>query len=311
MRIAVNGFGRVGRIAARLAVERPDRFKLVQINASKSAVDVARALAYDSVHGRFSGVEVIDDDLYVRGGRVVLTQSRSPAESEWDGAVVLETTGRDYDMRPHLESAAAVLISAPADVPMFVFGVNHETYAGESIVSCASCTTTALAPILQSLHRRSGIVEGFVTTVHAVTQSQGLLDGSKRSALLNVIPASTGAACAIGRILPELEGRLRATALRVPTANVSVLDVTCRVAGKFSELDVEYAEPGLVSQDFVGDTRSCIVASTSTLGDLVHIRAWYDNEAGYAMRMLDLAEYIRSRAPHVNASRNEHQFEHP
>ena len=351
--LGINGFGRIGRLATRLAVERPERFALKAINASGSLEFLKYNLLHDSVHGWAHcrhAIEVDSDHpsaFLIHGKRVVVTNFRDPALTEWgehgEDMHVLEMTGAFLTQeaaRPHIDNGGAkkVVMSAPAkDLPhtqMYVMGVNHEEYSANSheIISCASCTTNGLAPLVKAVHDKFGIDEGLMTTIHAVTGSQTTLDSTRegqktersvqaagkqkwrtgRCALNNIIPASTGAAKAVGYVIPELQGKLTGMSFRIPTPNVSVVDLTVRLSSDatYDQVCEElkhrastdlagilgYEDDPLVSQDFVGDIRSSIFDATAGLSledsRLIKLVAWYDNEMGYSMRMLDLAEYV-------------------
>lgn len=332
LRIGINGFGRIGRLVARLAAERED-VEIAAVNDPQlNADDMAYLLEFDSVHGRFrkpcsaeGGILTID------GHKVQTCACREPAKIPWKdfGAdYILESTGLFTTMdkaQAHLEAGAKkVVISAPsADAPMFVCGVNLDAYdPSMGVVSNASCTTNCLAPLAKVLEKRFGIEEGLMTTVHAATATQKTVDGasgkdrrSGRGILNNIIPASTGAAKAVGKVIPSLNGKLTGMAFRVPTADVSVVDLTCRLqadtdyAGICAELEraareelsgiLEYVDSDVVSSDFIGDTHTCIFDARAgiMLGDrFVKLVAWYDNEAGYASKCLDLMEYMRAAA---------------
>lgn len=327
IKLAINGFGRIGRMVFRHALERDD-VEIVAINDMLEPEHLLYLLKYDSVHGRLADEFSINEgNLQVRGLSIRLSAEKDPAKLAWDDAgvdVVTECTGlftgRDA-ASAHLKAGARkVVISAPsADAPMFVMGVNHQQLkSSDLVVSNASCTTNCLAPLAKVINDAFGIEEGLMTTVHAVTATQMTVDGASRkdfrggrSALLNIIPASTGAAKAVGKVIPELAGKLTGMSLRVPTADVSVVDLTVRLqnatdyesikslirAASQNELKniLGYTEDAVVSQDFIGDKRSSIfdaeagIALTPTFYKLI---AWYDNEAGYAERLLDLSAYM-------------------
>jgi glyceraldehyde 3-phosphate dehydrogenase len=285
-------------------------------------------LKYDSTHGKFNGtVEVVDGQLVVNGKTVRVTAQRNPADLAWDtiGAdVVVEATGlflTDETARKHIQAGAKkVVLSAPSKdaTPMFVMGVNHNEYAGQDVVSNASCTTNCLAPLAKVLNDNFGIVDGLMTTVHATTATQKTVDSPSskdwrggRGASQNIIPSSTGAAKAVGKVIPELNGKLTGMAFRVPTADVSVVDLTvnlakpatyaeiCAAMKAASEGDMKgvmgYTEDAVVSQDFIGDVRTSIFDATAGIAltdTFVKLVAWYDNEIGYSNKVLDLVAHI-------------------
>ena len=325
--VGINGFGRIGRFVFRAACERDD-IEIVGINDLLDAEYMAYMLKYDSTHGRFKGsVEVIDGNLVVNGKTIRVTAERDPANLAWGDIaadVVVESTGlflTDETARAHIKAGAKkVVLSAPSKdaTPMFVMGVNHSEYAGQDIVSNASCTTNCLAPLAKVINDKFGIVDGLMTTVHAATATQKTVDGPSmkdwrggRGAYQNIIPSSTGAAKAVGKVIPALNGKLTGMAFRVPTADVSVVDLTvnlaksasydeiCAAVKEASEGELAgilgYTEDAVVSQDFVGDVRTSIfdakagIALTDTFVKLV---SWYDNEIGYSNKVLDLAAHI-------------------
>lgn len=327
VKVAINGFGRIGRFVFRAACERSD-IEIVGINDLLDADYMAYMLKYDSTHGRFNGtVEVVDGHLVVNGQTVRVTAERNPADLAWDkiGAeVVVEATGlflTDETARQHISAGAKkVVLSAPSKdaTPMFVMGVNHHDYAGQDIVSNASCTTNCLAPLAKVLHDNFGIVDGLMTTVHATTATQKTVDGPSskdwrggRGALQNIIPSSTGAAKAVGKVIPALNGKLTGMAFRVPTANVSVVDLTVNLAKPASYAEIcaamkaasegemkgimGYTEDAVVSQDFIGETHTSVFDATAgiALSDtFVKLVSWYDNEIGYSNKVLDLVSHI-------------------
>ncbi|MEJ1222328.1 type I glyceraldehyde-3-phosphate dehydrogenase [Sediminicola sp. 1XM1-17] len=329
LRIGINGFGRIGRLVFRATVKR-DNVDIVAINDLLDVEHLAYLLEYDSVHGRFDGtIEVKDGNLVVNGKTIRITAERDPKNLKWDevGAdVVAECTGIFTTLETaqyHIDGGAKkVVISAPsADAPMFVMGVNHkEAKASDKIVSNASCTTNCLAPLAKVLNDNFGIEEGLMTTVHATTATQMTVDGPSkkdwrggRSALLNIIPSSTGAAKAVGKVIPELNGKLTGMAFRVPTADVSVVDLTVRLQKETSYEEIKkvmkaasegplkgilgYTEEAVVSQDFIGDTRTSIFdadAGIALSSKFVKVVSWYDNETGYSNKLVDLAEYVSS-----------------
>ena len=327
IRIGINGFGRIGRLAFRRAVTLAD----VQVVGINDLIDVeylAYMLRYDSTHGRFQGdVRVENGQLVVNGNTIRISAERDPNNLKWDqvGAdYVLESTGfflTDEAARAHINAGAKrVVMSAPSKdaTPIFVMGVNHTTYAGQDIVSNASCTTNCLAPMAKVVHDNFGIVNGLMTTVHATTATQKTVDGPSvkdwrggRGAGQNIIPSSTGAAKAVGRVIPELNGKLTGMAFRVPTPDVSVVDLTVNLAKPASYDQIKaamkaaaegplagilgYETRPLVSADYCNDTRSSIVDAPSTMvtgGTMLKVYAWYDNEIGYVCRMVDLANIV-------------------
>ena len=327
IKIGINGFGRIGRFVFRAACERSD-IEVVGINDLLDADYMAYMLKYDSTHGQFKGtVEVQDGQLVVNGKTIRVTAERDPAALAWgdvDAQVVVEATGlflTDETARKHITAGAKkVVLSAPSkdDTPMFVMGVNHDTYTGQEVVSNASCTTNCVAPLAKVLNDNFGIVDGLMTTVHATTATQKTVDGPShkdwrggRGASQNIIPSSTGAAKAVGKVIPELNGKLTGMAFRVPTADVSVVDLTvnlakpasyaqiCEVMKAASEGDLKgimgYTEDAVVSQDFIGDTRTSIFDATAGIAltdTFVKLVSWYDNEIGYSNKVLDLVAHI-------------------
>lgn len=327
IRIGINGFGRIGRLVFRSAMKQND-VTIVGINDLLDVNHLAYLLKYDSVHGKYDGtVEVEGNNLVVDGQTIRITAERDPAAIGWgtvDTDVVAECTGIFTTLEKaqlHIDGGAKkVVISAPsADAPMFVMGVNHnEATSDQTIVSNASCTTNCLAPIAKVLNDNFGIQEGLMTTVHATTATQFTVDGPSkkdfrggRSSLVNIMPASTGAAKAVTKVIPELVGKLTGMAFRVPTANVSVVDLTVKlekdtsyeeiknVMRKHSESDLKnilgYTEEPVVSQDFVGDVRTSIFdagAGMELNSKFFKIISWYDNECGYSNKLIDLAKHI-------------------
>mmetsp|Transcript_27165 Transcript_27165/g.59794 ORF Transcript_27165/g.59794 Transcript_27165/m.59794 type:complete len:335 (+) Transcript_27165:163-1167(+) len=329
--LGVNGFGRIGRLVCRAAIENKDA-TVVAVNDPFLSVEYAAyQFKYDSVHGRFPGtVEVDGDCLVVDGTRIKFFSCRDPSDIPWGEAgaeIVCESTGIFTTIEKasmHLKGGAKkVVISAPSgDAPMFVMGVNNTKYAGETIFSNASCTTNCLAPLAKVLNDKFGIVEGLMTTIHAGTANQLVVDGpakggkdwrAGRCALNNSIPASTGAAKAVGKVLPELNGKLTGMAIRIPTADVSIVDLTFRsekaatkeeilaALKEASEGDMKgvlgYTEDPVVSCDFIHDPASSTVDASACifLNDHFHkIISWYDNEWGYSNRLVDLAVYTTS-----------------
>lgn len=327
IKVGINGFGRIGRFVLRAAFERDD-IEIVGINDLLDVDYMAYMLKYDSTHGKFTGtVEVTDGQLVVNGKTIRVTSQRNPEDLAWGaiGAeVVVDATGlflTDETARKHIEAGAKkVVLSAPSKdaTPMFVMGVNHNEYAGQDIVSNASCTTNCLAPLAKVLNDNFGIVDGLMTTVHATTATQKTVDSPSskdwrggRGASQNIIPSSTGAAKAVGKVIPELNGKLTGMAFRVPTADVSVVDLTVNLAkpATYAEICVAmkaasegdmkgilgYTEDAVVSQDFIGDVRTSIFDATAGIAltdTFVKLIAWYDNEIGYSNKVLDLVAHI-------------------
>ena len=327
IRIGINGFGRIGRLVFRIACGRDD-IEVVGINDLIDVDYIAYMLRYDSTHGRFAGeVAVEDGALVVNGRRIRISAERDPAALRWGevGAdVVLESTGlflTDERARAHISAGAGkVVLSAPSkdDTPMFVMGVNHTTYAGQDIVSNASCTTNCLAPMAKVLNDNFGIRDGLMTTVHATTATQKTVDGPSikdwrggRGAGQNIIPSSTGAARAVGKVIPALSGKLTGMAFRVPTPNVSVVDLTVNLERGASYDAIKaamraaaegpmagilgYTEDAVVSTDFVGETCTSIFDASAGIAltdTFVKVVAWYDNEWGYSSKCLDLIAHI-------------------
>jgi glyceraldehyde 3-phosphate dehydrogenase len=331
IRVGINGFGRIGRLVFRRAVNQ-EGIEVVAINDLIDVDYIAYMLRHDSTHGRFQGsVEVNNGALVVNGKPIRISAQRNPADLRWDEVgvdTVLESTGfflTDATAREHLHAGARkVVISAPSKdaTPMFVMGVNHSSYAGQEIVSNASCTTNCLAPLAKVLHDNFGIASGLMTTVHATTATQKTVDGPSvkdwrggRGAAQNIIPSSTGAAKAVGKVIPALNGKLTGMAFRVPTPDVSVVDLTVNLERPASYEAVKaamraasegpmrgilgYTEVEVVSSDFLGDSCTSIfdagagIALTDTFMKLV---AWYDNEWGYSCKCVDLIRHINSAA---------------
>lgn len=329
LKLGINGFGRIGRIAFRIAVDRPN-IQVVGINDLLDVEHLAYLLKYDSVHGKFNGtIEIKNGNLVVNGNEIRVTAERNPEDLKWDAVgadVVLDCTGifttLDGAQKHITAGAKKVAISAPsADVPMFVMGVNHHKVTAEdTIVSNASCTTNCLAPLAKVINDKFGISEGLMTTVHAATATQFTVDGPSkkdyrlgRASLNNIVPASTGAAKAVGKVIPELNGKLTGMAFRIPTVDVSVVDLTCRLENGASFEDVKaalkeasenelkgilgYTEEGVVSQDFVSESRTSVFDANASIGlndNFVKLISWYDNEYGYSSKLVDLAEHINS-----------------
>jgi glyceraldehyde 3-phosphate dehydrogenase len=327
IRIGINGFGRIGRLVFRSAMKQED-VTIVGINDLLDIEHLAYLLKYDSVHGKYDGtIEINGNDLVVDGHAVRISAERDPLAIGWgemNTDVVAECTGIFTTLekaQAHIDGGAKkVVISAPsADAPMFVMGVNHnEADVSQTIVSNASCTTNCLAPVAKVLNDHFGIAEGLMTTVHATTATQFTVDGPSkkdfrggRSSLVNIMPASTGAAKAVTKVIPSLVGKLTGMAFRVPTANVSVVDLTVKlekdtsyeeiksVMKKHADSDMKnilgYTEEGVVSQDFVGDVRTSIFDSGAGMelnSKFFKIISWYDNECGYSNKLIDLAKHI-------------------
>jgi len=327
--VGINGFGRIGRIAFRVAMTRKN-IRVVAINDLLDVDYLAYLLKHDSVHGRFQGeVEVKDGKLIVNGNEIRVTAERNPAELKWDeaGAThIIEATGffTDKDKAGlHIQGGAKqVIISAPSkDAPMFVMGVNNtKIKATDTIISNASCTTNCLAPVAKVLNDNFGITEGLMTTVHAATATQKTVDSPSsknwrlgRSAIHNIIPSTTGAAKAVGKVIPELDGKLTGMAFRIPTMDVSVVDLTvnlkkgasyeaiCAVMKEASEGELKgilgYTTEDVVSQDFVGESCTSVFdanAGIAITDNFVKVISWYDNEFGYSTKIVDLLEYAAS-----------------
>jgi len=332
IKVGINGFGRIGRNVLRSAVQNfGSDIQIVAINDLLEPDYLAYMLRYDSVHGRFDGeVSVDGDHLVINGNRIRLTQERDPANLKWDAVgaeVVIESTGLFLDKataQKHLDAGAKkVILSAPSkdDTPMFVFGVNDKKYAGEAIISNASCTTNCLAPLAKVIHDKWGIKRGLMTTVHAATATQKTVDGPSnkdwrggRGILENIIPSSTGAAKAVGVVIPELNKKLTGMSFRVPTSDVSVVDLTAELEkpATYDEIKAEmkaqsegalkgilgYTEDKVVATDFRGDTRTSIfdadagIALDSTFVKLV---SWYDNEWGYSNKCLEMVRVVAAK----------------
>lgn len=327
-KIGINGFGRIGRLVFRVAVNQPD-IEVVGINDLVDVDYMAYMLKYDSTHGKFNGtVDVKDGKLIVNGHSIRVTAERDPANLKWDAVgaeYVVESTGLFLDKASaagHIKAGAKkVVMSAPSkdDTPMFVMGVNHKKYTADmQFVSNASCTTNCLAPIAKVLHDNFGIKEGLMTTVHAATATQKTVDGPSlkdwrggRGAYQNIIPSSTGAAKAVGKVIPELNGKLTGMSFRVPTPNVSVVDLTvnlekattyeaiCKAMKAASEGELKgilgYTEDSVVSNDFLGDARTSIFdagAGIQLSPTFVKVVSWYDNEWGYSTKVVELLQYM-------------------
>ena len=327
IKVGINGFGRIGRFVFREAFARAD-VEIVAINDLIDVDYIAYMLKYDSTHGRFNGtVDVVNGQLVVNGKNVRVTAERDPLNLKWDEVdvdVVVESTGlflTDDTARKHITAGAKkVVLSAPSkdDTPMFVMGVNHAEYNGQDIVSNASCTTNCLAPIAKVLNDNWGIKDGLMTTVHATTATQKTVDSPSakdwrggRGAGQNIIPSSTGAAKAVGKVIPALNGKLTGMAFRVPTPNVSVVDLTvnldkpasyqeiCTAMKAASQGELKgilgYTEDAVVSNDFIGEQSTSVFDATAGIAltdTFVKVVSWYDNEIGYSNKILDLASYV-------------------
>lgn len=330
IKVGINGFGRIGRLVFAAATRRSD-IEVVGINDLLAPEQIAYLLRYDSIHGGFQGeIQLESDHLVVHGKKIRVTAEKDPADLRWDAigaSYIVESTGLFLTRESaggHIRAGAKkVVLSAPSkdDIPVYVMGVNHQRVkASDSLVSNASCTTNCLAPLAQVIHDRFGIAAGLMTTVHAATSTQRLVDGPSkknyrlgRSALVNIIPTTTGAAKAVGRVIPELDGRLTGMAMRVPTADVSVVDLTLRLekATDFETLAktvkresegrlkgiLKYTDEPVVSSDFIGETHTCVFDAGAgiMLNDrFVKLIAWYDNEVGYSDKLVDLLQHIAS-----------------
>ena len=329
IKIGINGFGRIGRLVFRSAIENDD-FEVICVNDLLEVEHLAYLLKYDSVHGTFNGsVEIVNGNLIVNGKNITVSSEKNPELIKWGDMsvdVVAECTGLFTTKEKaslHINGGCKkVVISAPSsDVPMFVMGVNHNNVNGNDlVVSNASCTTNCLAPIAKVLNDNFLIEEGLMTTVHAVTATQFTVDGPSkkdyrggRSSLLNIIPSSTGAAKAVTKVIPSLEGKLTGMAFRIPTANVSVVDLTVRLKKDTSYEEIKkvmlqasknelkgilgYCDEPVVSQDFIGDKRTSIFDASAGMelnSNFFKIISWYDNECGYSNKLLDLSKYIYS-----------------
>jgi glyceraldehyde 3-phosphate dehydrogenase len=328
--VGINGFGRIGRLVFRAACARKD-VEIVGINDLLDANYMAYMLKYDTVHGRFDGtVEVKDGKLVVNGKSIRVTAEKDPSNLKWNdvGAeYVVESTGLFLDKEKaglHIKAGAKrVVLSGPSkdETPMFVMGVNHKKYAGEPIVSNASCTTNCLAPLAKVINDKWGIVEGLMTTVHATTATQKTVDGPSakdwrggRAAAFNIIPSSTGAAKAVTKVIPELKGKLTGMAFRIPTADVSVVDLTCKLAKPATYEEIKaamkaasegelkgilgYTEDEVVSSDFIHEEKTSVFDAKAgiALNDtFVKLVAWYDNEWGYSCKVLDLISHMATK----------------
>ena len=329
IKIGINGFGRIGRLVFRTAIENDD-FEVICVNDLLEVEHLAYLLKYDSVHGTFNGsVEIVNGNLIVNGKNITVSSEKNPELIKWGDMsvdVVAECTGLFTTKEKaglHINGGCKkVVISAPSsDVPMFVMGVNHNNVnRNDLVVSNASCTTNCLAPIAKVLNDNFLIEEGLMTTVHAVTATQFTVDGPSkkdyrggRSSLLNIIPSSTGAAKAVTKVIPSLEGKLTGMAFRIPTANVSVVDLTVRLKKDTSYEEIKkvmlqasknelkgilgYCDEPVVSQDFIGDKRTSIFDASAGMelnSNFFKIISWYDNECGYSNKLLDLAKHIHT-----------------
>ncbi|MDD3738303.1 MAG: type I glyceraldehyde-3-phosphate dehydrogenase [Lentimicrobiaceae bacterium] len=329
IKIGINGFGRIGRLAFRAASNRND-MEVVAVNNLQDPEYSAYQLKYDTVHGIFDKkIEVEGNNIIVDGKATRFTSHRDPAEIDWASVgadFVLECTGKFLtaeSCQAHINGGAKhVVMSAPAkdDTHVFVYGVNHKEYKGETFASNASCTTNCLAPLVKVINDEFGIEEGLMTTVHSLTSTQKIVDGSSsrdwrrgRAAGSNIAPSSTGAAKTVGIIIPELKGKLTGMAFRVPTLNVSVVDLTCRLkkSTSYEEIKevikksaegnmkgiIQYVDEPLVSSDFIGNSYSCIFDAQAGImlnPNFVKLIAWYDNEWGYSNKMLDLIAYMNT-----------------
>jgi glyceraldehyde 3-phosphate dehydrogenase len=328
IKLGINGFGRIGRMVFRAAVQNFNDIEVVGINDLLEPDYLAYMLTYDSVHGRFKGeVSVVNGHLVVNGKTIRLSQERDPAALKWDAVgadIVIDSTGLFLDKasaEKHLAAGAKkVLMSAPSkdDTPMFVYGVNHQAYAGETVISNASCTTNCLAPIAKVLNDKWGIKRGLMTTVHATTATQKTVDGPSnkdwrggRGILENIIPSSTGAAKAVGVVIPEIKGKLTGMAFRVPTSDVSVVDLTVELnnAATYKEICAEmkaqsqgalkgvlgYTEDKVVSTDFRGEPCTSVFDADAGLaldGTFMKLVSWYDNEWGYSNKCLEMVRVM-------------------
>lgn len=328
IKVGINGFGRIGRMVFRAAAKDFPEIEIVAINDLLEPDYLAYMLKYDSVHGRFNGdVSVEGNNMIVNGKKIRLTAERDPANLKWNEAgvdIVIEATGfflTEESCMAHIKAGAKKVVqSAPSKdaTPMFVYGVNHETYAGQAIVSAASCTTNGLAPVAKVLHDNFGIKRGLMSTVHAATATQKTVDGPSskdwrggRGILENIIPSSTGAAKAVGVVLPSLNGKLTGVSFRVPTSDVSVVDLTVELEKETSYKDIcaamkaasqgamkgvlGYTEESVVSTDFRGDAHPSIFdakAGLSLDSTFVKVVAWYDNEYGYTCNLMRLVKHV-------------------
>jgi glyceraldehyde 3-phosphate dehydrogenase len=330
IKVGINGFGRIGRLVFRAAQQRDDMV-VVGINDLIDVEYMAYMLKYDTMHGQFTGsIEIKNGNLVVNGNEIRVTAEKDPANLKWNevGAeYVVESTGlflTKEKAEAHIKAGAKrVVMSAPSkdDTPMFVYGVNHKTYAGQPIISNASCTTNCLAPLTKVLNDKFGVVNGLMTTVHSTTATQKTVDGPSakdwrggRAASGNIIPSSTGAAKAVGKVIPELNGKLTGISMRVPTLDVSVVDLTVNLAKPATKEDIcnamkeaaagelkgilGYTEDAVVSSDFLGDARTSIFdanAGVYLTDTFVKVISWYDNEWGYSNKLLDMVAYTATK----------------
>ena len=330
IKVGINGFGRIGRLVFRAAQKRDD-IVVVGINDLIDVEYMAYMLRYDTMHGQFDGtIEVRNGNLVVNGNEIRVTAEKDPANLKWNevGAeYVVESTGlflTKEKAEAHIKAdAKRVVMSAPSkdDTPMFVYGVNHKTYAGQAIISNASCTTNCLAPLTKVLNDKFGVVNGLMTTVHSTTATQKTVDGPSakdwrggRAAAGNIIPSTTGAAKAVGKVIPELNGKLTGISMRVPTLDVSVVDLTvnlakpatkediCKAMKEASEGELKgilgYTEDAVVSSDFLGDSRTSIFdanAGVYLTDTFVKVISWYDNEWGYSCKLLEMIAYTADK----------------
>ena len=330
IKVGINGFGRIGRLVFRAAQTRDDMV-VVGINDLIDVEYMAYMLKYDTMHGQFTGsIEIKNGNLVVNGNEIRVTAEKDPANLKWDevGAeYVVESTGlflTKEKAEAHIKAGAKrVVMSAPSkdDTPMFVYGVNHKTYAGQAIISNASCTTNCLAPLTKVLNDKFGVVNGLMTTVHSTTATQKTVDGPSakdwrggRAASGNIIPSSTGAAKAVGKVIPELNGKLTGISMRVPTLDVSVVDLTVNLAKPATKADIcnamkeaaegelkgilGYTEDAVVSSDFLGDARTSIFdanAGVYLTDTFVKVISWYDNEWGYSNKLLEMIAYTATK----------------
>ena len=330
IKVGINGFGRIGRLVFRAAQKRDD-IVVVGINDLIDVEYMAYMLKYDTMHGQFDGsVEIKNGNLVVNGNEIRVTAEKDPANLRWNevGAeYVVESTGlflTKEKAEAHLKAGAKrVVMSAPSkdDTPMFVYGVNHKTYAGQSIIPNASCTTNCLAPLTKVLNDNFGVVNGLMTTVHSTTATQKTVDGPSakdwrggRAAAGNIIPSTTGAAKAVGKVIPELNGKLTGISMRVPTLDVSVVDLTVNLAKPATKEDIckamkaasegelkgilGYTEDAVVSSDFLGDSRTSIFdanAGVYLTDTFVKVISWYDNEWGYSCKLLEMIAYTADK----------------
>ena len=330
IKVGINGFGRIGRLVFRAAQQRDD-ILVVGINDLIDVEYMAYMLKYDTMHGQFKGsIEIKNGNLVVNGNEIRVTAEKDPANLKWNevGAeYVVESTGlflTKEKAEAHIKAGAKrVVMSAPSkdDTPMFVYGVNHKTYAGQAIISNASCTTNCLAPLTKVLNDKFGVVNGLMTTVHSTTATQKTVDGPSakdwrggRAASGNIIPSSTGAAKAVGKVIPELNGKLTGISMRVPTLDVSVVDLTVNLAKPATKEDIcnamkeaaegelkgilGYTEDAVVSSDFLGDARTSIFdanAGVYLTDTFVKVISWYDNEWGYSNKLIDMIAYTANK----------------